>query len=539
MLGYAPPDPIPGQRPHPPLYWLLLWVAAWTLIGLFGHTPWRGDESVQLGLALDVLHKGHWLAPELGQLPWLETPPLAVWWSAAAIAALGDWLEPYDAARLPGLLALLLAFWALLRWSLPRLQRRDRWAAGLSLFGALSLGIPAHTGATELWTLAGFALLAAGLSRPERRASRTATLIATGLALASLAGGSQLWLAGVLAIAAVSVAAPQRSQHRAHLLGLVVGSMPLLVWAAMLKGQGLLAPWFATDPLLAVASGQQQPGGGLFAEVRGVLWSWPLWPLAAAALWQRRRNIRSDPRLFAPLALLVCAMLVWWLTPGAKDARALALLGPLALLSGPGLLRLERGQAQALNAFGIVLFMSVLGMLWLFWAAAHLGAPQPFAGRALRLLPSYDGSWSTWQVAAAAIATAAAVILVAGLRRSPLRPLLGWCIGSSVVWMLVILLGGHWLESRLSYQPLVRSLADHWPERGCVADSPTLRPGLVAAVRSFSRHELIRGNAGLRCPYVLAAVPRTAAQAPDDADVLWRGRWNADSRNHYVLYRRP
>jgi hypothetical protein len=105
--------------------------------------------------------------------------------------------------------------------------------------------------------------------------------------------------------------------------------------------------------------------------------------------------------------------------------------------------------------------------------------------------------------------------------------------------MLVILLGGHWLESRLSYQPLVRSLASHWPAQGCVASSPTLRPGLVAAVRSFSRHELVRGTAGLRCPYVLAAIPRSVARAPQDADVLWRGRWNADSRDHYVLYRRP
>ncbi|NBY53578.1 MAG: hypothetical protein EBQ53_08305 [Betaproteobacteria bacterium] len=94
-------------------------------------------------------------------------------------------------------LALLLAFWALLRWSLPRLQRRDRWAVGLSLFSALSLAIPAHAAASELWTLAAFALLMAALTRPDRRWNRTAALVGAAIALAGLSGGAQALLIAV------------------------------------------------------------------------------------------------------------------------------------------------------------------------------------------------------------------------------------------------------------------------------------------------------------------------------------------------------
>ncbi len=538
MLGHAPPSPIPGQRPHPPLYWLLLWVCAWTLIGLVGHTPWRADEAVQLALSLDALEAGNWLAPQLGQLAWLETPPLAVWWSSLAIATSGQWLAPHDAARLPGLLALLVSFWALLRWSLPRLQRRDRWATGLALFSAMALVIPAHGAAAELWTLAGFALVAAGLTRPDRRWPRTAVLLAAGLALASLAGGMQLWLAGTLAIATVSLAAPQRSQHRAHIAGVLAGSLPLLLWAAALHGHGLLGQWFKADPLLAVLGGQAPPGGGFFIEIRGLLWSWPLWPLALATLWHRRANLRVDPRLLGPLAILLCALLVWWVTPGGRDTRALALLGPLALLAGPGLLRLERGQAQALHAFGIVLFVSLLGLLWLFWAGAHLGGPEPFASRVARLLRNYDGQWVAWQVVVGAVASAGAAMLVAGLRRSPLRPLLAWSIGASATWLLVILIGSHWLETRFSYQTMARSIGSHWPAAGCVGAGPSLRPAVAASIRTYTGREALRGAAGMRCEWVLTTVTRTGSGVPVDAEVAWRGRRGGDRHESHVLYRR-
>jgi 4-amino-4-deoxy-L-arabinose transferase-like glycosyltransferase len=545
MLGHTPPSPTPGQRPHPPLYWLLVWVALWMLIGLTGHTPWRSDESVQLALALDALQHGNWLAPELGGLPWLETPPWAVWCSAVAIGLLGGWLAPHDAARLPGLLALLACFWALLRWSLPRLQRRERWAAGLALFSAISLVIPAHGSAAELWTLAGFALLAAGLTRPDRRWTRTLVLLAGGLTLASLAGGVQLWLAGAAAVAVVSLGNPRRSQHRAHLLGVLAGSLPLLTWVLALQRQGLAGVWATTDPLLAIVVGSAHPGGGFFAELRGLLWSWPLWPLALTALWQRRANLCADPRLLGPVALLAGALLIWWLTPGGRETRTLALLAPLALLAGPGLLRLERGWAQALHAFGIVLFFALLVVIWLFWAGAHLGTPEPFATRASKLLPSYAGQWSTAQVVVSAVASVGAGLLVASLRRTPLRPLLAWCTGASVTWLLIVVLGGNWLEARLSLRPLATSLAPHWPGSGCVAAAPDLRPAVLAAVQVYAGHTPLRGSRGKTCGWVLDSLDRGRGSdeglrgLPPQAEVVWRGRWNGDRHEVYLLYRRP
>ena len=41
---------------------LVLLCAAWILLGLFGHDPWKPDDATTFGVAHDVLSNGDWLA---------------------------------------------------------------------------------------------------------------------------------------------------------------------------------------------------------------------------------------------------------------------------------------------------------------------------------------------------------------------------------------------------------------------------------------------------------------------------------------------
>lgn len=535
MLGHAPPSPIPGQRPHPPLYWLLLWVSAWMLIGLLGHSPWRADEMVQLGLAVDVLDSEHWLAPSLGGQPILETPPWAVWCSALAIRLFVGVMPVHDAARLPGLLALLLAFWALLRWSLPRLQRRDRWAVGLSLFSALSLAIPAHAAASELWTLAAFALLMAALTRPDRRWNRTAALVGAAIALAGLSGGAQALLIAVATLATCGLVLRQRSHQLAQVVGVLAGVVPLAVWLVALQHAVGLDEWARQDPLIALLTQGGRPGGGYSSEMRGVLWSWPLWPLALMALWQRRHAVTINPRLLAPAALLACALLVWWLVPGGPETRVLPALAPLALLAGPGLLALRRGQAQSLYWFGLILFACLVTLLWVYWAGTHLGWPAFAAQRSAKLLPQYASHWQPVAIVTAGLATLGAVAIIVKLRRTPLRPLLAWCTAASVTWTLVMLLGSGWLETARGYAAPMRSLAAQLPTAGCISGS-NLSLATIAAVRVYTGHRIAPISAN--CSWRLATVNRRKPESVvASGQVVWQGRRGADRNEVLVLYK--
>ena len=44
---------------------LVLLCAAWILLGLFGHDPWKPDDATSFGIAYDMLAHGDWIVPQL------------------------------------------------------------------------------------------------------------------------------------------------------------------------------------------------------------------------------------------------------------------------------------------------------------------------------------------------------------------------------------------------------------------------------------------------------------------------------------------
>src|SRR5438552_7464725 len=91
------PDPLRGILVGRSLAAL---VAAWVLLGLVGHDPWKPDEAHYLGVILDFLRGGDWVVPTLAGEPWVEKPPL-FYIIAATFASVGQKLLPlHDAARL-------------------------------------------------------------------------------------------------------------------------------------------------------------------------------------------------------------------------------------------------------------------------------------------------------------------------------------------------------------------------------------------------------------------------------------------------------
>ena len=92
---------------------LVLLCAAWILLGLFGHDPWKPDDATTFGVAHDVLSNGDWLAPQLAGAPAAVRPPLFYALTAASAAALQPLLAMHDGARVANALCLGLTLWLL------------------------------------------------------------------------------------------------------------------------------------------------------------------------------------------------------------------------------------------------------------------------------------------------------------------------------------------------------------------------------------------------------------------------------------------
>jgi 4-amino-4-deoxy-L-arabinose transferase-like glycosyltransferase len=55
-------------------------VLAYLLTGLFGRDPWKGDDALNIGIALAFARDGGWLVPRLAGQPWLDAPPCFIGW---------------------------------------------------------------------------------------------------------------------------------------------------------------------------------------------------------------------------------------------------------------------------------------------------------------------------------------------------------------------------------------------------------------------------------------------------------------------------
>lgn len=86
--------------------WLLLVLAglAWLLPGIFGHGPWKQDETYTFGVIHHMLVSGEYLVPTNAGQPFMEKPPL-YYWTAMLLAKLLYPLLPYhEGARLASVL---------------------------------------------------------------------------------------------------------------------------------------------------------------------------------------------------------------------------------------------------------------------------------------------------------------------------------------------------------------------------------------------------------------------------------------------------
>jgi 4-amino-4-deoxy-L-arabinose transferase-like glycosyltransferase len=121
---------------------LVLLCAAWILLGLFGHDPWKPDDATTFGVAHDVLNNGDWLAPQLAGAPVAVRPPLFYALAAASAATLQPLLALHDGARVANALCLGLTLWLLALAGRELYGRAFRWPPR-SLSDASGCGIAA------------------------------------------------------------------------------------------------------------------------------------------------------------------------------------------------------------------------------------------------------------------------------------------------------------------------------------------------------------------------------------------------------------
>jgi len=351
LIGPAalnPPNPAlvthrAAQRlPRPAL---LIFCAAYVLPGLFGRDPWKNADITAFGYMLGIAEgRTPWYDPTLGGLP-ADSALLPYWIGAAFIRALGPWLGPALAARVPFALllvgALVGAWYA--TYYLARTESAQPLAfafggeagptdyaraiadgALLALIASLGLLQLGHETTPELAQLAAVTLFLYGFAAlPFRTVQARIALV---LALPALAASGAPSIATVLGIvgAVLCRLSPHADTRRAT-LWVCASAVASAVVAAALGAWGWRIARFGAP-------------GQVIGLVRLLVWfTWPAWPLALWTLWRWRERLSSRhimfPLLCAGTALAACIAM------GGSDRALMLGLPPLAVLAAFALRR--------------------------------------------------------------------------------------------------------------------------------------------------------------------------------------------------------
>ena len=327
---------------------LLALVVGVAFLGTRGLT--ETSETRYAECAREMLVTGNWLEPQLEFQPHWTKPPMAYWCMAAGMKVFGAnaW-----GARLPGVLALLVATWGVVAMG------RRLWGgrAGLAAGIAFALGFPlfgAYVVTTDIYltaaeTLAGMGFVFSALEPDAAKKRRWACAMWAAWGLAFLIKGPP-GLLPLLAMIPWNLLQPrERRVPLAHPLGLACFAAVAMPWYLLMlhRHPNLLEYYVGTEIVGRVSTdlGHNRAwykaieiyGPALLGSC-GAFGVWAAWVAFARGGWARGERWRElwrarDGRLLL-VGWVVLPMVVFCLSRSKLHLYILPLVAPLALIAG-------------------------------------------------------------------------------------------------------------------------------------------------------------------------------------------------------------
>jgi 4-amino-4-deoxy-L-arabinose transferase-like glycosyltransferase len=520
----------------------------WLIPGLVGHDPWKYDEAVVFGVVSEILRTGDWISFRIAGEPFFGKAPLFVWSAALLARLLGGVLSLHDAARLAAGVYMALTMLFVSRAGYELLGGRGVRTSVLLLIGCLGLLIRAHEMTSDLAGLTGVAMALYGLALAQRRPYAGGAVTGAAIGVAFLGNG--FLPAGMIAFTLVVLPATSaywRNPRYAATVGvaLAVAAPLVALWPLALSAAGPahLQSWLESAGVSRwTDNGSHDNGMEMLYFLRLLPWyAWPAWPLAAWTLWRSRRSLQERRELMLPLAAFIASFLLASVMGDARDANALALLLPLALLGAAELDSLPRGAASALDWFGMMTFLSLAAIIWIGFFGATTGRPEVAVSWLAKEVPGFKYRFSFVSCALAALLTLIWIVVVARSLRSTRRAIVNWSAGITMSWMLMMTLGLPLVDQARSYRDVSARLVSQLPRTfRCIARMNVGDPqrALLDYFANVTTIALEMPSSSHCSVLLVQAAPLKIPHVGPEWEELWRGSRPGDRHELFILYRR-
>lgn len=522
--------------------------AAWILPGLIGHDPWKPDEAYTFGVVYEILRGGSWVVPALAGEPFLDKPPL-FYLTAAATAKLFSFALPlHDAARLA------TGFWMAATFAFMALTGRELYGvrygavSALLLLGCFGFVTRGHLLLTDMALLAGFAMAYYGFAAALKRPLLGGFWIGTGIGVGFLANGL---LAPVVLIAAAlllpALGRDWRTRgYAAALATAAIAAAPwLAIWPLLLHNQApaLFQSWLWNENLKYYFDTGPGARAGTLYYLRILPWyAFPVWLLALWTLWRARVTGIARPAIVLPLTGFVLTLVVLSASSDARELYALPLLLPLSLLAVAAPETLRRGAVNAWYWFSAMTFTFFVVVFWFYWSGLELGMPVRLHEHLHRIRPGYAPGFRLLPFLLGVAYTLAWLAVLASFRRTPMRPVIIWGAGITVMWALITILFVGWADNAKSYRSMVVSMQKALPKTyDCIASRDLGEPQR-ASLHYFAGIVTHREEVPSRkrqCGLLLVQGSSQGEAAPGAGwKKIWEGARPGDKDERYRLYHR-
>ncbi|MGO0789981.1 ArnT family glycosyltransferase [Herbaspirillum seropedicae] len=548
--------------------WLLLVLAglAWLLPGIFGHGPWKQDETYTFGVIHHMLVSGEYLVPTNAGQPFMEKPPL-YYWTAMLLAKLLYPLLPYhEGARLASVLYNLVTLVFVAR--IAQLMWNERRVLSLPVLVTVALfaGSPgmikhAHDMFTDVALVTGgamaiYGLLAIALNEERRAPSWSAAFwFGLGVGITQMTKGLFVPLTFAATAMAVGVLVrPCRSLSYWKMVGAaVLVSLPFfVVWPALLAQHSvpLFMEWFWDNNVgrffgfSVYKLGSDNDHTVILRALIG--FALPGSVLAVLALATGDWRQTGSPRVALPLAFAAISLAVLQSSATARQLYLLPVLLPLALLGARAIARLPNAFHLGWDWFSRIAFGVLAAAIWAIYVVSSLPAADhhwiDFMGQWLPL-----NFVTPLQPLALAAAVGMSVLWLWGLGQlrlaGPWRGALSWFAGITLMWGLAFTLLLPWADYGKSYEfvytDLKQQIAAQWQDGDCMA-SENLGESEAPMLYYYTGilHQPIDGVYQTQCRWVLLETPGNTPLPQGQWKLFWEGRRDGDDGQLLKVYRR-
>lgn len=499
------------HRTASPASWIILLVAvaaAYLIPGIFGHGPWKQDETYSFGIIYNMITTGDYLVPTNAGIHFMEKPPLYYWTAAITAQLLSPILPYHDGARFASLLYMAITLVFITKIVRAGWQETTvftpRVLATLALFaGTAGMLKHAHDMFTDVSLVCGSAIALYGLLRIVQNLENGAPLkmdafwFGLGSGMAFLSKG--LLVPGVYGITVFVLPFlfhQCRSLAYVRLIALAaLVAVPFAtIWPALLYQHSfpLFMKWFWDNNFgrffgfsVAELGAANVDGLGWRAPFEFLIPTTPLVILAlVTGMW---RQIRQ-PVIGITLVFSVIMTAILVTSASARHLYYLPLALPFALLSIPALERLPARVHTIWDWFSRCVFGLVIAVLWFAFIVSTLPVEHhhlvKFLGKHVPL--DYVSTIAPLSLIAALAMTIGWLISLPRLKQYPQwRGAFSWFGGITVMWGILATVLLPWIDTAKSYEYVYTELADkirpEWQDGDCMAsfrlgesESPTL-----------------------------------------------------------------